>query len=634
MRRGKPPGEAAPSSSTDQHQPKVEFLKKESWLDKLSPRSILKDVWQKRWVVLAEGEMCYYKDPDSSPLGVVPLSHVEKISGIGNRVILSMLPQYSSREWKWRADSAQEAEKWRDALEAARAAASSASEIVSRYSETDGKYWKRLDPTFKVQSLVAGRSHRGSTAPGADASDAAATGQALAPVGEVMEIEDASAPRWARKKGPSQADRSKELLYMEGMLTKVNKRLGQTERFYVLNGNKMSGYKNARQEERVSTWFMEQLTSIDVVKADGRATLLLELNGVEEYELVGQEEEIRRWGAKLAAAHVQFGGILNISDLLHGPTKKSALYKQLEAQGSGQQSGTIIDLWCSNYDDKAGKDLKTFMDAASSLDSGLLNQMEAQLLPGTDITKQAMQTLHDCLYGVVVHFIDDWNVQSPAHIVALLDWLASYYVRLKRMGSGELYPDILNLPVAKQMIDLLCPFVSGPMLLPKGNSKFTKRWFSMKGSHIKMFESSEQEEHGTPPLQNISLSKVVSVEREGKIIKLFFPKELTAKNTSAASPASDPSSNRFPPGFVSDLVKRLGSEREEDKLPFDCKRPFPGYELVEWMCSITDLSYKVKRRDASQGLGLSLMHSGSVARLDGGSDWDEDVDYVFSGELV
>jgi len=293
MRRGKPSGQAASTSAADQ-KPKVEFLRKEGWLDKLSPRSILKDVWQKRWVVLAEGEMCYYKDAESSPLGVIPLSHVQSISGAGNRVILSMLPEYSSREWKWRADSAHDAEKWREALEDVRAAASSTSEVVSRYSEsgvTDGKYWKRLDPTFKQQSLMAGRSHRtGSTAPGADrvaassesASDAPSTRLALSTVGEAVEVEETAAPRWARKRGPSQADRPKEVLYMEGMLTKLNKGLGQIDRFYVLNGNKMTGYKNTSQSERVSTWFMEQLTSIEVVKTDGRAMLSLELNVVEQ----------------------------------------------------------------------------------------------------------------------------------------------------------------------------------------------------------------------------------------------------------------------------------------------------------------------------------------------------------------
>jgi hypothetical protein len=647
MRRGKPSGEMASSSAAEK--PKIEFLRKEGWLDKLSPRSILKDVWQKRWVVLAEGEMCYYKEPDTSPLGVVPLSHVENISGAGNRVIFSMLPQYSSREWKWRADTAHEAEKWREALEEVRAAASSISEVGSRYSEsgvTEGKYWKRLDPTFKQQSLMAGRSHRtGSSAPGADRVSApsqsanveSSRGQALASVGEGVEVEDAAAPRWARKRGPSQADRPKEVLYMEGSLTKLNKHLGGTERFYVLNGNKMTGYKNASQEERVSTWFMEQLTSIDVVNSDGRTVLSLGLNGVEEYELVGRsEEEIRRWGAKLAAAHVQFGGILNISDMFHGPNKKSALYKQLEAQSAGQQSGTAIDLWCSNYDDKSGKDLKSFLDATSSLDSGLLTQMESQLMAGTDVTKHFMQSLHDCLYGVIVHFIDDWQMQSPALIVGLVDWLSSYYMRLKRMGSASVYPDVFNLPASKQMIELTSPFVSSPIMLPKGTSKgkFTKRWFSMKGSHIKTFESSEQEETGAPPLQLISVSKIVSIEREGKTIKLFFPKESAASKPSVAKSRVDSSSSNFPSGFISDLAKRLESEKEDETLPFDCNRPFPGYELVEWMCSITDLSYKVKRRDVSQGLAQSLISKGSVVRVDGGTDWDEDVDYMFPCVLL
>jgi hypothetical protein len=315
--------------------------------------------------------------------------------------------------------------------------------------------------------------------------------------------------------------------------------------------------------------------------------------------------------------------------MLHGPNKKSALYKQLEAQAPGQQSGIAIDLWCSNFDDKAGKDLKSFLDATPSLDSGLFAQVEAQLLPGTEITKNVMQSLHDCLYGVIVHFIDDWQMQSPAQIVALLDWLASYHVRLNRMATVAVFPDIFNLPSAKHMIDATSPFVSGPMLLPKGNSKFTKRWFSMKGSHIKVFESSEQEESGASPLQSITISKIAAVERDGKELKFFFPKEVAAKKVAVAAPAIDASSSRFPNGFVSDLVKRLESEKEDGTLPFDCTRPFPGYELVEWMCGITDLSYRVKRRDASQGLAQSLMSLGTIARADGGADWDEDVDYLF-----
>jgi hypothetical protein len=296
MRRGKPAGESPPLPVADQ-KPKREFLRKEGWLDKLSPRSIVKDIWQKRWVVLAEGEMCYYKEPDSSPLGVVPLSHVEKITGVGNRVILSMNPQYSSREWKWRADTAHDAEQWRDALEQVRADATSASEVVTRYSEsgaTQGKYWKRLDPAFKQQSLMAGRSHRNASISHGAGEPAADSSTKLPPLEEEV-IEDASAPRWARKRGASQIERPKEVLYMEGMLTKLNKGIGQSERFYVLNGNKMTGYKNARQEERASTWFMEQLTSIEVVKTDGRTMLSLELNGVEQYELVGRnEDEIRQ----------------------------------------------------------------------------------------------------------------------------------------------------------------------------------------------------------------------------------------------------------------------------------------------------------------------------------------------------
>jgi hypothetical protein len=648
MRRGKPAGEATPLSDADQ-KPKLEFLRKEGWLDKLSPRSIVKDIWQKRWVVLAEGEMCYYKEPDSSPLGVVPLSHVEKITGTGNRVILSMNPQYSSREWKWRADTAHDAEQWRDALEQVRADATSASEVVTRYSEsgaTQGKYWKRIDPAFKQQSLMAGRSHRNaSIAHGADkasgggesAADSSTKSPPMAMQGEEEVIEDAAAPRWARKRGASQIERPKEVLYMEGMLTKLNKGIGHSERFYVLNGNKMTGYKNARQEERASTWFMEQLTSIEVVKTDGRTMLSLELNGVEQYELVGRnEDEIRQWAAKLASAHVQFGGVLNISDLLHGPSKKSALYRQLEAQDAGQQSGTAIEMWCSNFDDKSGKDLKSFLETTPSIDAGLFTAIEAQLLPGTDITKNVMQSLHDCLYGVIVHFIDDWQMQPPALIVALLDWLFSYNLRLKRMGVVSLYPDLMNLPAAIQMIEHTCPLVCGTVLLPKsstsGKTKFAKQWFSMKGSLIKSFESSEQEDAGAPPLQTFSVSRVVSVEREGKQLKLFFPKETSAKKSTVANPDVDLSGGRFPPAFVADLIKRLVREKEDGTLPFDGQRPFPGYELVEWICSINDLSHKVKRRDVSQGLAQSLIVNCAVARADGGADWDEDADYMFPCE--
>jgi hypothetical protein len=458
----------------------------------------------------------------------------------------------------------------------------------------------------------------------------------MAAVNEGVEVEDSAAPRWARKRGHSTTERPKEVLYMEGMLTKLNKKLGQIERFYVLNGNKMTGYKNARQDERASTWFMEQLTHIEVVKTDGRAMLSLEMNGVDKIELVGRsEEDIRQWGAKLAAAHVQYGGVLNISDLLHGPNKKSALYKQLEAQGTGQQAGTIIDLWCSNFDDKAGKDLSTFLDAAESLNSGLLAQLEAQLLPGTDITRSAMQSLHDCLYGVIVPFIDDWQMQSPALIVPLLDWLASYQSRLKRMAVVDLYPDILNLPVAKEMVELTCPFVCGQILLLKSSSsgkpKYTKRWFSMRGSCIKSFDSQEQEESGALPLQTIHLSGIASVERDGKQIKLLLPKESSAKKNSASKPDKDSLSSRFPPGFISDLVQRLNSDKDEGSLPFDSSRHFPGYELAEWMCSISDLSYKIKRRDVAQGLAQSLVVSGAVVRVDGGTDWDEDVDYMFAG---
>ena len=95
-------------------------------------------------MVIAEGELCYYKDDsDSAPLGVVPLSHVDNITGEGNRVIFTMLPQYSSREWKWRADSAHDAQQWREALEEVRVMATAASDVVTRYSQsgvTDGKY--------------------------------------------------------------------------------------------------------------------------------------------------------------------------------------------------------------------------------------------------------------------------------------------------------------------------------------------------------------------------------------------------------------------------------------------------------------------------------------------------------------
>ena len=202
---------------------------------------------------------------------------------------------------------------------------------------------------------------------------------------------------------------------MEGMLTKLNKHVGHAERFYVLNGNKMTGYKNAGQVDRISTWFMEQLTRIEVLKVDGRYQLSLELNGVEQCDLVGRsEEEIRQWASKLAAAHFQFGGQLNIADLLHGSSKKSSLYKQLESQNAVQHASVMIDLWCTYFDDRAGKDLKSFLDVCASLDGGLLAQLESQLLPGTEITKHAMQCLHDCLYGVIVHFIDDWQMQPPA----------------------------------------------------------------------------------------------------------------------------------------------------------------------------------------------------------------------------
>ena len=118
-------------------------------------------------------------------------------------------------------------------------------------------YWKRLDPAFKQQSLMAGRSHRkASAAPGADrvgASNPSSDAGPLASVNEGVEVENVQAPRWARKRGPSQTEKPKEVLYMDGMLTKLNKGLGSVERFYVLNGNKMTGYKNSRQEERVST---------------------------------------------------------------------------------------------------------------------------------------------------------------------------------------------------------------------------------------------------------------------------------------------------------------------------------------------------------------------------------------------
>ena len=652
MRRGRvnPASEAASPAAADQ-KPKPEFLRKEGWLDKLSPRSILKDVWQKRWVVVAEGELCYYKDADSEPLGVVPLSHVEKITGEGNRIIFSMLPQYSSREWKWRADSAHDAQQWREALEEVRLMATAASEVVTRYSQsgvTDGKYWKRLDPAFKQQSLIAaGRSHRKGSTAGSERSNAAnhsvdATSmQQLSAVNEGEEVENVKAPTWARKRGASQADKPKEVLYLDGVLTKLNKGLGSVDRFYVLNGNKMTGYKNSRQEERVSTWLLEQLTFIEVVKekGDGRVLLSLEMNGIEKVDLVGRsEDEIRRWAAKLAAAHVQFGGVLNLSELmLHGSGKKSALYKQLEAQDPGTQSGTIIDLWCSSFDDKASKDLKSFLDASHSIDAGLLTKLEAELLAGTDVTKSAMQSLHDCLYGVVVHFIDDWQQQTPALLVPFIDWLSSYTLRLKRMGTLDLYPDILNLPVAKQMIEHTCPFVSGPLFLPKNSgdkSKLTKRWFVMHGSRINRFESADQEESGAAALETTLVANIVAVERDGKHLILSLPKESSSKKTGASKPEGAASDSHFPPGFVSDLVKRLVGGNEDGTLPFDSSRPFPGYELVEWICSITDLSYKAKRRDITQGLGQSLLMNGAIARADGGVEWDEDVDYMVPSASV
>lgn len=648
MRKGK----GTAPSVVEVENPQIEFLKKEGWLDKLSPRSILKDVWQKRWVVLAEGEMCYFKEPGAQPLGVVPLSHVEKISGVGNRVVLTMMPQFSSREWKWRAtETAQDAEQWRDALEEVRASASSAAEIATRYTEsgaTDGKYWKRLDPVFKQQLLLSGRSHRGSVAPSADrrsalgepAHNASFQEKPPAAVGEEIEVEDVSAPRWARKRGPSNFEKAKEILYMEGTLTKLNKHLGHVERFYVLNGNKMTGYKNAGQIDRTSTWLMEQLTSIDIVKLDGRYQLSLELNGVEQCDLIGRsEEEIRQWASKLAAAHLQFGGVLNVSELLHGPSKKSSLYKQLESQSVAQQSGTAIDLWCSNFDDKSGKDLKSFLDVSASLDGGLFAQLETQLLPGTEITKTVMQCVHDCLYGVIVNFIDDWQMQPPALIVALVDWLGFYYMRTKRMGVVDLYPDMLTLPSARQMIELVCPIVSGNLMFPKpstsGKSKFTKRWCSLMGSRLRSFDSSEQEGSGAQPVQIIPLISIVSVERDGKQLKLFYPSidSSTKKVTAVATAEIDTKGGRFPQGFVKDLTNRLVLEKEDGTLPFDSSKPFPGYELVEWMCSkafsTTDVTYKVKRRDVSQGLAQSLISNGTVARVDGGSDWDEDVDYSF-----
>jgi hypothetical protein len=526
-----------------------------------------------------------------------------------------------------------------------RVAASSAAEVSTRYTQsgvTDGKYWKRLDPVFKQQSMVTGRSYRGSIAPGADrklASTELPSNSSLSALSEEVEVEDASAPRWARKRGPKGPERSKEVLYMEGTLTKLNKHLGHVERFYVLNGNKMTGYKNAGQVERTSTWFMEQLTSIEVVKVDGRHQLSLELNGVEQCDLVGRsEEEIRQWACKLATAHFQFGGHLNVSDLIHGFSKKSSLYKQLESQSEDQRSGTVIDLWCTNFDDKAGKDLKSFLDSSASLDGGLLAQLESQLIPSTDVTKHVVQCLHDCLYGVIVQFIDDWQMQPPALIVLLIDWLGSYYIRLKRMGVIDAYPDILKLPSAKQMIEFTCPIVSGHLLLQKSavsaKSKFIKRWFSMIGSRIRSFESSEQEDSGAQPLQTILLSDIVSVERDGKHIKLFFPKESIAKKVTVAATENDAKIGRFPPGFITDLTDRLVREKENGTLPFDSSKPFPGFELVEWMCSVPDLSYKVKRRDASQGLAQSLISNGAVARVDGCPDWDEDVDYMFPRALV
>jgi hypothetical protein len=351
---------------------------------------------------------------------------------------------------------------------------------------------------------------------------------------------------------------------------------------------------------------MEQLTHIEVVKEKGDGRVLsLEMNGIEKVDLMGRsEDEIRQWVSKLAAAHVQFGGVLNLSELMMlGSGKKSALYKQLEAQEPGAQSGTIIDLWCASFDDKASKDLKSFMDFSVSLDAGLLTKLEAELLANTDITKRAVQSLHDCLYGAVINFIDDWQQQTPALLVPFLDWLGSYTLRLKRMGALDSYPDILNLPSAKQMIEHTCPFVSGPLLLPKSSgdkTKFTKRWFVMHGSRINRFESADQEESGAAPLDTIRVADIVALERDGKNLTLSLPKESSSKKAAASKPGEDASESRFPAGFVSDLVKRLVGGSEDGTLPFDSSRPFPGYELVEWICSISDLSYKAKRRDMTQ----------------------------------
>jgi hypothetical protein len=281
--------------------------------------------------------------------------------------------------------------------------------------------------------------------------------------------------------------------------------------------------------------------------------------------------------------------------------------------------------------------LKSFLDASHSIDAGLLTKLEAELLAGTDVTKSAMQSLHDCLYGVVIHFIDDWQQQTPALLVPFIDWLSSYTLRLKRMGTLDLYPDILNLPVAKQMIEHTCPFVSGPLFLPKNSgdkSKLTKRWFVMHGSRINRFESADQEESGAAALETTLVANIVAVERDGKHLILSLPKESSSKKTVASKPEGAAFDSHFPPGFVSDLVKRLVGGNEDGTLPFDSSRPFPGYELVEWICSITDLSYKAKRRDITQGLGQSLLMNGAIARADGGLEWDEDVDYMFPSASV
>ncbi len=153
----------------------------------------------------------------------------------------------------------------------------------------------------------------------------------LSAVNEGEEVESVQAPRWARKQVFGLTHD-----YLDGLLTKLNEGLGSVDRFYVLDGNKMTGYTNFSKKERVSTWLVEHLTCIEVVKekGDGRVLLSLEMNGIEKVNLVGRsEDEIRRWAAGLAAAHVRFGGELNLSDLmLHGSGKKASAEAKADAE--------------------------------------------------------------------------------------------------------------------------------------------------------------------------------------------------------------------------------------------------------------------------------------------------------------